>query len=537
MKELTLSACMMVKNEEKLLPGCLKSIKDHVDEIVIVDTGSTDQTVSIAESFGARVYHHPWENHFSKHRNQSMSYAKGDWILIIDADEELILPKGKSLHQLLRMDNDIDSILLPIDCSTPNGIVKSNLIRIVRNNREIFHEGRVHNCLVGIRKSRFIKEIKLFHHGYNLGQKVDERKFKRTTELLNLDILDNPQSPRPHHFLAASYMSQKMYVLASQSAERAIALFETTKIVPHNYLWSLYIAAASRLALGEDEKAEVLAHKAISFFSDHLDSHFVLCSIYMKRNDWDLFEKHREAYLAILKAIPINPSRFGEIVQNSLPVEWLVHLWAGVMALTADKPSEAEEYFQLSRKVAGSDIHFFQELSGLLESKGRRSDAEKAEFNLADCLFHKGEYKSAAHIAQNILQKSPVPPVGAYRFSGLSHFHMGNFTAAISALEKMIECDPDLVEPYVYIAKMAIDSLDFETCIAACDQLLRILGLDRNVVLHSLTELGVQFFRVAESLIKNAEFGLARPCVDIGRSLTKMDSPLQGSAGNMRSLG
>ena len=92
---------MMVKNEEKLLPGCLESIKDHVDEIVIVDTGSTDHTVSIAESFGANVYHHPWENHFSKHRNQSMSYAKGDWIFIIDADEELILPKGKSILRIL----------------------------------------------------------------------------------------------------------------------------------------------------------------------------------------------------------------------------------------------------------------------------------------------------------------------------------------------------------------------------------------------------------------------------------------------------
>ena len=80
---------MIVKNEEKFLSQSLNSIKDHVDELIIVDTGSTDRTVEIAEGFGAKVYHHPWENDFSKHRNQSISYASGDWILIIDADEEL----------------------------------------------------------------------------------------------------------------------------------------------------------------------------------------------------------------------------------------------------------------------------------------------------------------------------------------------------------------------------------------------------------------------------------------------------------------
>jgi glycosyltransferase involved in cell wall biosynthesis len=58
----TLSLCMIVKKEEKLLPGCLESVKDYVDEIIIVDTGSTDGTVGIAKRYNAKVYHHPWEN-------------------------------------------------------------------------------------------------------------------------------------------------------------------------------------------------------------------------------------------------------------------------------------------------------------------------------------------------------------------------------------------------------------------------------------------------------------------------------------------
>lgn len=80
---------MIVKNEERLLSRCLASVRALVDEIVVVDTGSSDRTVEIAESFGAQVYHTAWENDFSKARNLSLKHATKDWILVLDADEEL----------------------------------------------------------------------------------------------------------------------------------------------------------------------------------------------------------------------------------------------------------------------------------------------------------------------------------------------------------------------------------------------------------------------------------------------------------------
>ena len=72
---------MIVKNEESFLEQCLRSIKDYVDEIIIVDTGSMDRTVEIAGRFTDKIYFHAWENSFSKARNQSLAYATGDWIL------------------------------------------------------------------------------------------------------------------------------------------------------------------------------------------------------------------------------------------------------------------------------------------------------------------------------------------------------------------------------------------------------------------------------------------------------------------------
>ena len=88
-----LSLCMIVKNEQRWLEDCLNSVKDLVDEMIIVDTGSQDNTVEIAHRFGAKVFDHPWNGDFSEARNHSLGYATGDWILVLDADERLALAR------------------------------------------------------------------------------------------------------------------------------------------------------------------------------------------------------------------------------------------------------------------------------------------------------------------------------------------------------------------------------------------------------------------------------------------------------------
>ncbi len=100
-KNNTLSLCMIVKNEEKNLVGCLKSIRDVVDEIIIVDTGSTDKTKIIAKIFGAKVYDFPWTGDFSAARNYSLVQATGDWILILDADEAISVLDHDELRTLV----------------------------------------------------------------------------------------------------------------------------------------------------------------------------------------------------------------------------------------------------------------------------------------------------------------------------------------------------------------------------------------------------------------------------------------------------
>ncbi|SFQ02695.1 Glycosyl transferase family 2 [Caldicoprobacter faecalis] len=82
-----ISGCVIAKNEEKNIARCINSYKDIVDEVIVVDTGSSDRTAEIAQNLGAKVYHYEWQNDFAKAKNFALSLAKGDWIIFLDADE------------------------------------------------------------------------------------------------------------------------------------------------------------------------------------------------------------------------------------------------------------------------------------------------------------------------------------------------------------------------------------------------------------------------------------------------------------------
>ncbi|HYE75622.1 MAG TPA: glycosyltransferase family 2 protein, partial [Blastocatellia bacterium] len=96
----TISFCMIAKNEEKLIGNCLSSVQEIADEIIVVDTGSTDRTVKIAQSFGARILYHKWDGNYGRAQNVFVQAATQDWILTLDGDEAIAqqdVPKIKRL--------------------------------------------------------------------------------------------------------------------------------------------------------------------------------------------------------------------------------------------------------------------------------------------------------------------------------------------------------------------------------------------------------------------------------------------------------
>src|SRR3989344_6100650 len=108
----TISLCMITKSEERFLEQCLNSVKDIVDEIIIVDTGSTDKTKEIALSFGAKVHNFKWIDNFSAARNESIKHATKDWIFVLDADEKLDESAKEKIKEAIKK-KGVDGFSLP----------------------------------------------------------------------------------------------------------------------------------------------------------------------------------------------------------------------------------------------------------------------------------------------------------------------------------------------------------------------------------------------------------------------------------------
>ncbi len=329
-RKTTISCCMIVKNEEEFLEQCLNSVKNYVDEIIVVDTGSTDNTVEIAKKFTDKVYFHPWENSFSKARNHALKYAKGDWIFQIDADEELLENSGEKLRQVVENVKDEDIILVNIFCSYSNGKKKSlhNFERLFRNNGKIHYEGSVHNRVIGGTKA-FYSSIELWHYGYDVDEEKSLEKFKRTTDLLKKEIDKDPENPMYHHYLCVSYFSKGMNEDAMAESIRAIDLSDAQDNDHPLYSWSHFIASMSSYHLGYIDQAKNYALKSLKKYPDHLDSFYLLTIIAAEEADWEGVFKFGNAFIDMLKKYQEDPGRAGLIINNTMNEGPAVYLLMG----------------------------------------------------------------------------------------------------------------------------------------------------------------------------------------------------------------
>lgn len=197
-----LSVCLIVKNEERFLGQCLASVKGLADQIVVVDTGSTDRTVAIAREHGAEVYPFTWCDDFSAARNAALQHATGDWVLSLDADEELPPENHPALRRLLAQE-DVMGWRLPLFDVGREESGHSYVPRLFRNAPGLFWIGRVHEQIfysVEARRREWglesrIGDAALRHHGYAPEILRERGKVERNLRLLEQAVLEIPDDP------------------------------------------------------------------------------------------------------------------------------------------------------------------------------------------------------------------------------------------------------------------------------------------------------------------------------------------------------
>ena len=221
---------MIVKNESKYLRGCLDSVFGAVDEIVIVDTGSNDDTIAIAEEYGAKVFHFPWQNDFSMARNFALEKSTGDWILYLDADERLTPGSIQELRKITSADERCGYEVTLRSVDDLGG--RPNIMRYVRLFRYlpgVYFRGRVHeqilDSLFALGYSVKPSNIELLHLGYNVNEDELKAKARRNLELLLQEYTLVPSGYTAFHlgqsysFLRDMRNAEKYFSLAVQDPE------------------------------------------------------------------------------------------------------------------------------------------------------------------------------------------------------------------------------------------------------------------------------------------------------------------------------
>lgn len=300
-----ISACIIAKNEEKNLPRLLESLKGKFDEIILVDTGSTDKTIEIAKQHGCKVYHRQWQG-FADARNYAVSKASGEWIWHFDADFELEEEEWrKALYYLNNIPENILAVTILIKNIGDNiesaGISSNTFIH--RNNPKVKWVGKVHETL-NVSESYGIP-VFVKHYGFQ-DSTVLRKKALRNIKLLRQELKELDKNSKQYH-IKLFYLVQSYAVLTSYDAKytKQVIKYATqfiNNIVEETKFFDIYVYVYLIEALLKEKRFKEALEKikeAQQIFPDYLDIIFLEGKVYLE------LEEYNEAVEAFLKFITL----------------------------------------------------------------------------------------------------------------------------------------------------------------------------------------------------------------------------------------
>ncbi len=232
-----LSLCMIVRDSARTLPACLESIRPWVDEMVIVDTGSVDDTPRIVESFGGRLFHFPWCDDFSAARNESLRHARGR-LALLDGfrrhDPARVRPSASRADRTRASTRGVLGFVMQVHC--PGGgedgdpehdVTVVDHVKLFRNRPDLRFDGRIHEQLLpAIRRAGgevAWTDVYVVHSGSDQSPAAQEKKLQRDLRLLELELAERPEHPFTLFNLGMTHVHGSRFAEAADYLRRGIA--------------------------------------------------------------------------------------------------------------------------------------------------------------------------------------------------------------------------------------------------------------------------------------------------------------------------
>ena len=270
----TLSLCMIVRNNAGTIRPCLESIKPWVDEMIVVDTGSTDETPEICRELGAQVFHFPWPDSFATARNESLKYAKGEWIFWMDSDDVIDAENGRKLRELANRQHNPKDFGYIMQVHGPgtgfdgmHDVTVVDHLKLFRNRPDLRFEGRIHEQIMEVITRAggdyVMTSIFVVHAGADRSPEGWKRKLKRDIKLLRLDRRERPNHSFVHFNFGMTYVDMRKYRKAIKSLHRSLELAPPE--ATHIRKVYAYLAYCHR-ELGERAEARLVCAEGLKRF-------------------------------------------------------------------------------------------------------------------------------------------------------------------------------------------------------------------------------------------------------------------------------
>lgn len=438
---------MIVKDEENNLPRAIRSVKDLVDEMIVVDTGSTDKTVEAAKALGAQVYFFEWNDDFSAARNFSLSKATGDWILLLDADDELESTDKWKIKKIITSNAGPVAYYGRTICysgeeANRNNAVMNSNVRLIKNHQGLHFEGRIHEQIkVGpecsqLQKPMVVADIKFHHYGYLKSAMDSKDKHHRNVTLIERELENDPDNPFMLFSLGNEYYSMHDYKKALECYMHSFASFDPAPGFSPMLIVKIVMC---HQALGNTEKMEHFIDLGLKYYPRFTDFELF-------RADFELRQKKTlKALSSYRKCL-----RMGEPPQNLNNLDgsgtFKPHYTLSVIYTAFGETDKAIYHCTKAIRSNPTFTEAYASLCDLLLQKGRppksvaarleklSGDAPDALLMLSDIFYDRRHHEEAALLAGKSAELADSPKTRYYE--GVNLFYLQRYAEAAQSLLK-----------------------------------------------------------------------------------------------------
>lgn len=434
----SISLCMIVRDEEQYLPACIASVKGLVDELIVVDTGSSDRTKEIARQAGAKVFDFSWQEDFAAARNFALTKATKEWVLVLDADEvlaaqdyprfrELLIwtikqnPKigGFKFHQRNYTNDSHAAEFVP--CNPEEGYAEqqgfagytlATPVRLFRRLPQVQYEGKVHEgveqSILKLKGMIHDSKIPIHHFKERKGAEIAERKRKAYSDMAAAQAAATPADAKPFYELGLMQKAEGKLDEALLSFKTALALDPKYRS-PYSNIAEIYVKQ------GNIEDAMAMLRKAIAGKAVPAD-HYNLGVLLLKQ------KKYAEAESALKDAIRAAPNRL-EFYTTLSSLYALQQQFGKALKVfdicIAQNPARIEPYNLLGALLfkLGKYPEAMKVLTRGREAAEKHQQQTHPEYlklliNLAESCVKVGDMEKAKQIFQELIERQPAQSEG-----------------------------------------------------------------------------------------------------------------------------